>query len=253
MNDEFASRGIEHAHHRHLPRLSRRGDTQIGASFGPGVREVGMGQRLRLIAIQQNDIARPGLLAPYLETQSDAIDLVRVLAAFQRVPRTAPAEPPFCLSRKRRREREIRVPLWRSTSAHNRGSVQWVRFSTGPRRTALATSRARSLFSADGPGARVERKASTPPSATHRRQWRTGSAVTPKASATSGRVQPESVRRMARARSASPRSSERASSVSAAFCSVVALNEDRLLIVAIQSESRMVTSLPMCDRSRNLA
>src|SRR3984893_9562440 len=253
MHDEFAGRRVQYAHHRHLSRLPRGGDTQIGASFGPDVGEIRMRQRLGLVAIQQNDIAGPCLLTPYLETQSDAVDLVRVLAAFQRVPRTAPAEPPFCLSRTLRREREMRVPVWRSTSAHNRGGVQLDRFSTRPRRTALATSRARSPFSADGPGARVERKASTPPSATHRRQWRTGSAVTPKASATSGRVQPESVRRMARARSASPRSSERASSVSAAFCSVVALNEDRLLIVAIQSESRMVTSLPMGDRSRNLA
>ena len=178
-----------------------------------------MGERLGPIAIQQNDIAGPNLLTPYLETQSDAVDLVRVPAAFQSVPRTAPAEPPFCLSRTLRREREMRVPVWRSTSTHNRGSVQLVRFATGPRRTAFAISRARSPFSADGPGARVERNASTPPSANHCRQWRTESAVTPKASATSGLVQPESVRRMARARSASPRSSERASSVSAAFLS----------------------------------
>jgi hypothetical protein len=64
-----------------------------------------MGQRLGLIGIKQNDIAGPGLLAPDLETQSDAVDLVRVLPTFQRVSRAAPAEPPFRLSRMLRRER----------------------------------------------------------------------------------------------------------------------------------------------------
>ena len=58
---------------------------------------------------------------------------------------------------------------------------------------------------------------------------------------------------MARPLSASPRRSEPESSVRADLCSFVALNWDRLLIVTTQSESRMATSLPMCDRSRNLA
>ena len=211
-----------------------------------------MGQGLRLISIKQNDVAGPGLLAPDLETQSNAVDFVRVLPPFQRVSRAAPAEPPFCLSRVLRREREIRMPVWRSISAHNRGNVQLVRFSTGSRSKALATARARSPLSADGPGARVERNASTPPSANHCRQWRTELAVTPNASAILGLLQPANVRRMARPLSASPRSSEPASSERADFCSSVALNGDRLLIVTTQSESRMATSLPMCDRSRNL-
>jgi hypothetical protein len=197
-----------------------------------------MGQCLGLIGIKQNDIAGPCLLTPYPETQADAVDLVRVLPALQRVSRAAPAEPPFCLSRTLRREREIRVPVWRSTSALNLGKVQLVRFSTGSRSKALATARARSPFSADGPGARVERNASTAPSANHCLQCRTEAAVTPNASAISGLLQPASVRRMARPLSASPRSSEPANSVRAEFCSFVALNRDRLLIVTTQSESR---------------
>ncbi len=253
MHDEFAGRRVEHPHHCHLTCLTGRFNAQVGPSFGPGVGEVRMGQGLRLISIKQNDVAGPGLLAPDLETQSNAVDFVRVLPPFQRVSRAAPAEPPFCLSRVLRREREIRMPVWRSISAHNRGNVQLVRFSTGSRSKALATARARSPLSADGPGARVERNASTPPSANHCRQWRTESAVTPNASAILGLLQPANVRRMARPLSASPRSSEPASSERADFCSSVALNGDRLLIVTTQSESRMATSLPMCDRSRNLA
>ena len=53
--------------------------------------EVGMRQRLIFIGIQQNDIAGPDLLTPYLETQSDAVDLVGVLPDFQSVSRTAPS------------------------------------------------------------------------------------------------------------------------------------------------------------------
>jgi hypothetical protein len=46
-------------------------------------------------ATSQNDVAGPGLLTPYLKTQFDAVDLVGVLPAFQRVSRAAPAEPLF--------------------------------------------------------------------------------------------------------------------------------------------------------------
>jgi hypothetical protein len=57
------------------------------------MREVGKGQGLSLIAIQQNNIVGPCLLTPYLETQSDAVDLVGILPISQRVSRTAPTEP----------------------------------------------------------------------------------------------------------------------------------------------------------------
>lgn len=93
---------------------------------------------------------------------------------------------------------EICVPVWRSISAHNRGSVQFVRFSTGSRRTALATARAFSPFSGDGPGASVVRNTSIPPSPNHCRQWHTEAAVTPKASAICPLVHPDSVRSIAR-------------------------------------------------------
>jgi hypothetical protein len=72
---------------------------------------MGMGQRLELVGMKQNDIAGPRLLAQDLETRADAIDLVRVPPTFQRVSRAAPTEPPFCLSRMLRREREVRVPV----------------------------------------------------------------------------------------------------------------------------------------------
>ncbi len=97
MHDEFTGHGVEHAHHRHLACLTRRFDTQVGTAFGPGMGEVRMGQRLGLIGVKQNDVTGPGLLAPDLETQSDAVDFVRVLPAFQRVSRAAPAKPPCIL------------------------------------------------------------------------------------------------------------------------------------------------------------
>jgi hypothetical protein len=41
---------------------------QIGAGFCPGSGEVGMRQRLALIAIKQNDVAGSGLLLAQLQT-----------------------------------------------------------------------------------------------------------------------------------------------------------------------------------------
>jgi hypothetical protein len=73
--------------HRHLARYE---DQPV---VRPGIREVGKDQGLSLIAVQQNSIVGPCLLTPYLETQSDAVDLVGILPIFQRVSRTAPTEP----------------------------------------------------------------------------------------------------------------------------------------------------------------
>jgi hypothetical protein len=122
-----------------------------------------MGQGLGLIGIQQHDIASRRLLTAQLQTQPDRGDLVSVLPAFQRVPRTTPAEAPFFRRRTLRRDREIPVPVWRSTSAHHRGSVQLVRFRTGSRRSAPATANACSPFAVEGPGASVARNAPTRP------------------------------------------------------------------------------------------
>jgi hypothetical protein len=109
-----------------------------------------MCQGLRLISVKWSDVTDLGLLTSCMEGQSNMVDLVRVLPALRRVPRLAPAEPPFCPSGTLRREREMRVPVSRSISACNRGKVQLVRFSTGSRSTALATARVRSPFSPEG-------------------------------------------------------------------------------------------------------
>jgi hypothetical protein len=95
VHDEFPGHGVERPHHRHFAPLAGSGDTQIGASFDPGMGEIRMGQGLGLIGIQQHDIAHPGLLAAQSKTRPDTVDLVRVLPPFQRVTRTAPAEPLF--------------------------------------------------------------------------------------------------------------------------------------------------------------
>ena len=119
------------------------------------------------------------------------------------------------------------TPVCRSTSARSRSKVQLVRFSMGWRNNAPATAKARSPLAPDGPGARVDRSASTPRSLNHPRQCRTASGVTPNASATSKLVQPCNVSRIARARSASPRTSERDSTRNPASCSALATNGDR--------------------------
>src|SRR5271168_4127219 len=62
VDDEFADRVIERAQQRDLPCLSRGQDTQVCASLGPGTGEVGMRQRLALIAVERNDVAGFGLL-----------------------------------------------------------------------------------------------------------------------------------------------------------------------------------------------
>lgn len=111
VHDEFTARRVEHADDRDLTRLTWCGDAKIGASFGPGMGEIRMGQRFGFIAEQQNDVTSLGLLAAQLKTQPDTLDLTGVLTPLQRVPRPAPAEPPFCLSRTLRREREMRVPV----------------------------------------------------------------------------------------------------------------------------------------------
>ena len=95
MHDQFPDDGVEHTQHRHLFRLAGRGDAKVRATERPGVGEVGMGQSFGLIFMKQDDIAGLSLLTPDLKTQTDAIDLSRVLTPFQRVPGAAPAEPLF--------------------------------------------------------------------------------------------------------------------------------------------------------------
>ena len=51
-----------------------------------------MGQRLALVAVEENDVAGFSLLFAQFEAQADPIDFAGDLASLQRVPRTPPAE-----------------------------------------------------------------------------------------------------------------------------------------------------------------
>src|ERR1041384_7845279 len=61
MDNELACHVIERAQHRDLLGLSRRWHTQVVSCLCPGPGEIGMGQRLTLIAIEENDVAGFGL------------------------------------------------------------------------------------------------------------------------------------------------------------------------------------------------
>ena len=76
--------------------LPRRRDAEVGATLGPGMGEVGVGQGLELVAEQNPDVAGPRLLPQQPEPQAGPLDRLRVLAAFQAVARPAPGEAPFC-------------------------------------------------------------------------------------------------------------------------------------------------------------
>ena len=62
VDDQPAAGKIEDAEHRPLARAPRRLDLQILAPLGPDVSEIGMGERLCLVAKQQCDIAGFSLL-----------------------------------------------------------------------------------------------------------------------------------------------------------------------------------------------
>ena len=54
MHDETASGVIERANQRHFLGLAGRWNAQIGASFCPSARQIGVGQRFAFVAEQQN-------------------------------------------------------------------------------------------------------------------------------------------------------------------------------------------------------
>ena len=141
---EAAPGPIEDAEHGHLRGLPRRGDPQVGAPHGPGLREVGVGERFGLVAEQQHDVARLGLRLQQLAAQAGAVHRVGVLPTLQRVTRAPPAERPLCRSTTESREREMRKPARRSISSARRGRVQFGRSATGAASTSSATSSARS-------------------------------------------------------------------------------------------------------------
>jgi hypothetical protein len=68
--------------HRH-PEI----EVRLGAGFRPCSSEVGVRQRLALIAIEKHDVAGFCLLLAQLQTQAYPIDLAGNLPPFQGVPR----------------------------------------------------------------------------------------------------------------------------------------------------------------------
>jgi hypothetical protein len=61
-----------------------------------------MGERLRLVAEQQGDVAGFGLLLQQAQAQAGTVDRIGVLPTLQRVPRPAPGKAPYmrrCVSR----------------------------------------------------------------------------------------------------------------------------------------------------------
>ena len=95
VDDQLMSGAIERADHRPLLGLPWRLDAQIAAASGPGVGKIGMGERFRLIAEQQGDIAGFGLLPQQAQAQTGAVDRIGILPTLQRVPRPAPGEAPL--------------------------------------------------------------------------------------------------------------------------------------------------------------
>jgi hypothetical protein len=225
VDDELARDVVERAKHRDLFGLSWRWHAQVGSCLCPYAGEIGMRQRLALVAIEQDDVAGCGLLFAQLQAQPDPFDLAGGLASLQRVPRPPPTEL-FFRNALDNCERLMRTPSRASISARRRGIVQLRRSATGSSSKGVTTRNAVSLFTGAGPGATLAISAVTPPSAKSLRQRRTVSSRTPNASAICGLVHPDSVSSTARALSASTRSREPASVASAARCSPVAVSGD---------------------------
>src|SRR5271166_3156217 len=225
VHDQLARDMIKRANHRHFFGLSRRRHAQVSAALGPRPRQIRVCQGLALIAIEENDVAGLGLGLAQLKAQPHALDLAGALAAFQRVPGPPPAEV-FFRSALDSCDLPILTPSRASISVMRRGIVQLGRSATGASSRGVTTRSAASVFTGAGPGATLAFNASMPPLANALRHRRTVSSRTPKASATRGLVQPDSVSNIARARSASPRSRERANASSPLRCSPSAVIRD---------------------------
>src|SRR3954447_19919011 len=236
VNDEVATRPVEHPEHRHFGALARGRNAQVGPSLGPDMRQVRVGERFGLVAEQEHDVARLGLGFEQLSAQARPVHGVGVLPTFQRVAGSPPAEAPFFLSTTDSREREMRTPERVSISSAKRGSVPFGRSATGPDRTSSATASAHSALTGAGPGAIDVFRASSPPVMKALRQKRTVSSRTPKAWAIWPLVQPDRVSQIARARSASPRSREWLRATSADLCSASALTGDLPAMIPVPNQ-----------------
>jgi hypothetical protein len=113
---------------------------------------VWMGERFRLVAEQQDDVAGFGLLPQQAQAQAGAVDRVGVLPTLQRVPRPAPSEAPF-FSTTLGRDAEMRLPVRFLISSTRRGNVQFGRADTPGANTASITDKAARAFTGSGPGA----------------------------------------------------------------------------------------------------
>src|SRR3954464_13534931 len=153
LNNELATRPVEHPEHRHFGALARRWDAQVGPLLRPDVRQVRVGERFGLVCEQEHGVARLGLGLEQLAAQARPVHGVGVLPTFQCVAGSPPAKAPFFRSTTESREREMRTPARVSISSARRGSVQFGRSATGPDRTSSATARARSALTGAGPGA----------------------------------------------------------------------------------------------------
>src|SRR6202161_1999691 len=218
VDDELARDVIERPQHRHLLGLSRRRHTQVRPRLRPGAGEIGMRQRLALIAVEKNNVSGLGLLLAQVQAQAYPFHLAFGLAPLQRVPGPSPTKVFFrkafdsC-------ERLMRTPSRASISVRGRAIVQLRRSATGSSSKGMATRKAASLFIGGGPGGMLAFSAATPPAVKALRHRRTVSSRTPNASAILALVQPASVKSTARARSASPRSREAARANRPACCS----------------------------------
>src|ERR1039458_9288359 len=226
LDNKVAGDEVERAHHSDLLRLARRLDAQVGSPFRPRAGEIGMGQRLRFIGEQQNDVARQRLLFHQLKTQTGSLHGLGVLPAFQRVAGALVGEAPFLRNTTDSRECEMRCPVRRSISSDRRGKVQLIRFSTGAANNSRATASAASAFTGEQPGAGCRSMPAGPSRMNVERQSRTVSSRTPKTSPIAALVQPDSESRIARARSASARFVESANRFRMSRCSALAINGD---------------------------
>ena len=130
MDDELARDVIERPQHRDFLGLSRCRHTQVRANLGPCAGEIGMRQRLALVAVKKNNVPSFGLLFAQLQAQADPFDLAGDLASLQRVPGPPPTEL-FFRNALDSCERLMRTPSRASISARRRGIVQLRRSATG--------------------------------------------------------------------------------------------------------------------------
>ena len=78
---------IERPQHRDLLGLPRHRHPQVRPRLRPGAGEIGIRQRLALIAVEKNNVARFGLLFAQLQAQARTFHLFAFrLTALQRVP-----------------------------------------------------------------------------------------------------------------------------------------------------------------------